>query len=230
MTQIYKIRQEVFMKHISPSILASDMLNLGKEIEKIEKAGATMVHIDIMDGSFVPNISFGMPIISAVRGCTDLILDVHAMIVSPDKYVEDFIKCGADIVTFHLEALDENGILKAIDLIKSHGKRVGISIKPKTPAKAVLPYVEKVDMVLVMTVEPGFGGQKFMQDTMQKVTEIRSYATSIGKELDIEVDGGINDETIKIASDAGANVFVLGTAFFKSKAPLSASEIIAKTE
>ena len=214
---------------ISPSILASDMLNLGNEIKKVEDSGAEYVHIDIMDGRFVPNISFGMPIISAVRGCTDLVLDVHAMIVEPDAYIDEFIKCGADILTFHYEALDNERIVRAIEKIKLLGKKVGISIKPKTDAEVLYPYIKDIDMVLVMTVEPGFGGQKFMEDTMDKVRKIREYANSIGKELDIQVDGGINDSTIKIASDAGANVFVLGTGFFKAEKPLTASEILSKT-
>lgn len=214
---------------ISPSILASDMLNLGNEIKKVENSGAEYVHIDIMDGRFVPNISFGMPIISAVRRCTDLVLDVHAMIVEPDAYIDEFIKCGADILTFHYEALDNDRIVRAIEKIKFLGKKVGISIKPKTDAEVLYPYIKDIDMVLVMTVEPGFGGQKFMEDTMDKVRKIREYANSIGKELDIQVDGGINDSTIKIASDAGANVFVLGTGFFKAEKPLTANEILSKT-
>jgi ribulose-phosphate 3-epimerase len=214
---------------ISPSILASDMLNLGNEIKKVENSGAEYVHIDIMDGRFVPNISFGMPIISAVRGCTDLVLDVHAMIVEPDAYIDEFIKCGADILTFHYEALDNDRIVRAIEKIKLLGKKVGISIKPKTDAEVLYPYIKDIDMALVMTVEPGFGGQKFMEDTMDKVRKIREYANSIGKELDIQVDGGINDSTIKIASDAGANVFVLGTGFFKAEKPLTANEILSKT-
>ena len=218
------------MKHISPSILASDMLNLGNEIKKIENSGAKYVHIDIMDGCFVPNISFGMPIISAIRKCTDLVLDVHAMIVEPDRYVDDFLKCGADIVTFHYEALDDERIRAAIDKIKESGKKVGISIKPKTEAEVLYPYIDKIDMVLVMTVEPGFGGQKFMVDTMDKVKKIREYANSKSIDLDIQVDGGVNDSTIKIASDAGANIFVLGTGFFKSEKLLTAEEILSKTE
>lgn len=215
------------METLSPSILAADMLNLGNEIEKIEKSGSKYVHIDVMDGVFVPNISFGMPVLSAVRKKTDLVLDVHLMIIDPDKYIEEFIKCGADIITFHLETLDKERTIKAIDKIHSLGKKVGISIKPKTSVNEVLPYVGLVDMILVMTVEPGFGGQSFMHDTMSKVTKIREEANNVNPSLDIQVDGGINNETIKIAKNAGANIFVLGTAFFKSEKLPLASEILA---
>jgi len=215
------------MKTLSPSILAADMLKLGEEIKKIEKSGSKYVHIDVMDGVFVPNISFGMPIISAVDKATDLVLDVHAMIVDPDKYIDDFIKNGADIVTFHLEALDNERILKAINKIHSQGKKVGISIKPKTPVEDIFPYIKLIDMVLVMTVEPGFGGQSFMHDMMKKVSAIKEYANNLGKEIDIEVDGGINDKTIKIANDAGANIFVLGTAFFKSKITPTETDLLS---
>ena len=210
------------MKTLSPSILASDLLNLGAEIKKIEQSGSKYVHIDIMDGVFVPNISFGLPIISAVKSCTDLVLDVHLMIVEPDRYIEDVIKCGADIVTFHLEALDHDRIIEACNLIHSLGKKVGISIKPATPYSDVVPYLDSIDMVLVMTVEPGFGGQSFMHDTMDKVRELRK----INKDIDIEVDGGINNETIKIARDSGANIFVLGTGFFKADKLIFAEEFI----
>ena len=214
------------MKTLAPSILAADMLNLGNEIKKIESSGSKYVHIDVMDGVFVPNISFGMPIISAVRKMTNLVLDVHAMIVSPDRYIDDFVKCGADIITFHYEALDNESILKAIDKIHNLGKKVGISIKPNTKANEIFKYINLVDMVLVMTVEPGFGGQSFMHDTMAKVSAIRDYANNLGKDLDIQVDGGINDETIKIAHNAGANIFVLGTAFFKSKELLKIESLL----
>lgn len=212
------------MKTLAPSILAADLLNLGAEIKKIEDSGSKYVHVDVMDGCFVPNISFGMPVITAVRKATDLVVDVHAMIVDPDKYIMDFIKCGADIITFHLEALDNERILKAIELIHSNGKKVGISIKPKTKAEAILPYLNLIDMVLVMTVEPGFGGQSFMHDTMEKV----SYIRSLDSKIDIQVDGGINNDTIKIAKEAGANIFVLGTGFFKSESLISAEKIIGE--
>ena len=214
------------MKTLAPSILAADMLNLGNEIKKIENSGSKYIHIDVMDGVFVPNISFGMPIISAIRKCTDLVLDVHAMITSPDTYVDDFIRCGADIITFHYEALDHNRILNAIDKIHKFGKKVGISIKPDTPANEVLKYISLVDMVLIMTVEPGFGGQSFLYDMMEKVKSIREYANMLGKDIDIQVDGGINNETIKIANNAGANIFVLGTAFFKSENLLKIEELL----
>ena len=210
------------MKTLSPSILAADMLNLGNEIKKIENSGAKYVHIDIMDGVFVPNISFGMPIISAVRKATDLVLDVHLMITKPNRYFKEFINCGADIITFHHEALSDNEILEACDYIHSHGKLVGISIKPNTPATSVFPYLDLIDMVLVMTVEPGFGGQSFMHETVDKIKEIRQKNAKI----DIQVDGGINSETIKIVNEAGANVFVLGSAFFKSEKLLSLKEMI----
>ena len=210
------------MKTLSPSILAADLLNLGAEIEKIEKSGSKFVHIDIMDGVFVPNISYGMPVISAVRKATDLVLDVHLMITKPNRYFKEFIDCGSDIITFHLEALDDCEIKEACDYIHSAGKLVGISIKPNTPAEAVFPYLDLIDMVLVMTVEPGFGGQSFMASTMDKVKAIRAKKASI----DIEVDGGINKDTIKIANDAGANVFVLGTAFFKSDKLLTVEELL----
>ena len=210
------------MKILSPSILAADLLNLGNEIKKIEDAGAEYVHIDIMDGVFVPNISFGMPVISAVRKCTDLVLDVHLMITQPNRYIDTFIDCGADIITVHKEALEHNEILSLCQHIHSKGKKVGISIKPNTPWEELLPYLDLVDMVLIMTVEPGFGGQKFMESTMEKVSAIRNLKPY----LDIQVDGGINSETIKVASHSGANVFVLGTAFFNSDKKLTIGDLL----
>ena len=213
---------------LAPSILASDMLNLGDEIKKIELSGSKYVHIDIMDGCFVPNISFGMPILSAVRGCTDLVLDVHAMIINPDKYIDEFINLGADIITFHIEALDHTRILNAIEKIHQKGKRVGLSIKPNTDVSALYPYLELIDMVLIMTVEPGFGGQKFMYNMMDKVKALKEKISELGNAIDIQVDGGINNETLKIAKENGANIFVLGTAFFKSKTIINAEKILSE--
>ncbi len=211
---------------LAPSILASNMLILGEEIKKIEKSGSKYVHVDVMDGLFVPNISFGMPVISAVRKATDLVVDVHAMIVEPDRYIDEFINLGADIITFHLEALTSDRILKAIEKIHNSDKKVGISIKPKTSASEILPYLDKIDMVLVMTVEPGFGGQKFMYDMMDKVKFLRNQIDKNNLNVDIQVDGGINNDTIKIAKENGANIFVLGTAFFNSKTPVNAEMLL----
>lgn len=216
------------MKTLAPSILAADMLNLGDEIKRIEDSGSLYVHIDVMDGSFVPNISFGMPIISAARKATNLVLDVHAMIIEPDKYIDSFIDAGADIVTFHIEALDNRRILEAIDKIHKRGKKVGISLKPLTDAESVFPYLDLIDMVLVMTVEPGFGGQSFMHGMMEKVSAIRNQIDKKSLNVDIQVDGGINNETIKIANESGANIFVLGTAFFKNDKTLRLESLLGE--
>ena len=207
------------MKTISPSILAANMLNLGDEIKKIEFSGAKYVHIDVMDGIFVPNISYGMPVVSAVRKSTNLILDVHLMITRPERYIKQFIECGADIITFHVESTSHEEILNSIDIIHRYGKKAGLSIKPNTEVDAILPYINLIDMVLVMTVEPGFGGQSFIVETMNKVSKIRELITNNCFAVDIEVDGGVNSNTLLIAQESGANIFVLGTAFFKSDNP-----------
>ena len=205
------------MIKISPSVLASDFSRLGEESVKMEKSGADMLHLDVMDGRFVPNISFGAPVISSIRGLTSLLFDVHLMISDPLKYVEDFVKAGADLITFHAES--DSDIGETIDKIHSFGRKAGVAIKPATPASEVLPYLDKADMILVMTVEPGFGGQSFMRDTMPKVAEIRQEAKKRGIELDIQVDGGINADTAKEAAAAGANVLVAGSAVFRSPDP-----------
>lgn len=202
------------MIKIAPSILAADFTQLGKDIDSIREAD--YLHFDVMDGVFVPNISFGLPILEAVRKYTDMTLDVHLMIEKPLRYVERFCEAGADIVVFHVEADTQKRIMKAVDTVKKCGKKVGLSLKPGTPAEAVLPFIEKLDMVLVMTVEPGFGGQRFMEDMMPKVSEVREMITSRRLSCDVEVDGGINAETAKICINAGANVLVAGSSVFKA--------------
>lgn len=198
---------------ISPSMLASDYANLEQELEKCEKGGADLIHLDVMDGHFVPNISIGAPVISAMKKVCKVPFDVHLMISDPYFYAEDFIKTGADIITFHTEC--DSDIEKTIKKITDGGCKVGLAVKPNTPIENVYPYLDKISMVLVMTVEPGFGGQSFMESVMPKVAAVREKCP----DMDIQVDGGINTETVKIAGKAGANVFVAGSAVFKSEDP-----------
>ena len=202
------------MIKISPSILASDFSILGEELENIKNAGADMAHLDVMDGMFVPNMSFGMPVIESIRKKSDIVFDVHLMIEAPERYIENFIDAGADIVTFHLEATKCPE--KCIELIKARGKKAAISIKPKTKPEEVYPFLEKCDMILVMTVEPGFGGQSLIPETLDKVKEIRNKANELGLSIDIQVDGGINDKNAPLAIAAGANVLVAGSSVFKA--------------
>ena len=205
------------MIRVSPSILAADFANLERDIDKIRQSGAEYVHIDVMDGLFVPNISIGLPVLSCIRKITDLTLDVHLMIDRPVRYVERFCQAGADIVTVHVEADTQENTLEALRVIRACGKKPAICVKPKTPAEAVLPYVKLVDLILVMTVEPGFGGQSFMADMMPKVQAIRAYIDAQNPGCELEVDGGVNEKTAKVCTQAGANVLVAGSAFFKAE-------------
>ncbi len=213
------------MVKISPSALACDLTRLGEEINEIERAGADMIHLDVMDGVFVPNSSFGLAVLEALRKKSNMFFDVHLMIVKPEKYIERYItECGADLVTFHLEATDIPD--ECLAMIKKHGKRAAVSIKPKTPIEAVYPYLDRCDMILIMTVEPGFGGQSFMPDMLEKVRALRTEIERRGLDIDIQVDGGINAETSKLAVAAGANVLVAGSAVFKASDRRAAIEAL----
>ena len=203
------------MIKIAPSILAADFANLERDIQKVRTAD--YLHVDVMDGLFVPNISIGLPVVESIRKVTDMTLDVHLMIDRPVRYVERFCRAGADIVTVHVEADSEENTDKALDIIRAQGKRCGVVLKPKTPAEAVLPFLEKCGMVLVMTVEPGFGGQKFMEDMMPKLRQLREWINAKNPACELEVDGGIDPATCRTVIENGANVLVAGSSVYKAE-------------
>ena len=204
------------MAKIAPSILSADFANLERDIHNIAQNGADWVHVDVMDGIFVPNISIGIPVVKALRPVTKLPLDVHLMNDRPIRYVEDFVKAGADWLTIHVEADQPQNTLEALDKIRALGCKAALSLKPKTPAEAAIPYLEKCDMILVMTVEPGFGGQKFMADMMPKIRRLRQLLDEVNPGCIIEVDGGVDGTTHTVCKESGAEVLVAGSAYFKA--------------
>lgn len=211
---------------LSPSILAADFAILGEQIKEADEAGAEYIHIDVMDGVFVPSISFGIPVIASIRKTTKKIFDVHLMIVEPERFVKEFAECGADSITFHIEATED--VDKIIDLIHDLGCKAGMSIKPRTPVEVVEKYLHKLDMLLVMTVEPGFGGQKYIPESTERIREIRRMADEQGLDLDIQVDGGITKENVQVVLDAGANVIVAGSAVFRGNISENVKAIMAQ--
>ena len=202
------------MIKIAPSILSADFTKLFDELQSIKTAD--YLHFDVMDGHFVPNISIGIPVLESVRNVTDMTLDVHLMITSPSRYASRFAESGGDIIVFHVEAETHDNIISTIDDIHNSGKKVGLSIKPGTPVDALEPYIDALDIALIMTVEPGFGGQKFMPDMLPKISQIRDIVNTRNLNCEIQVDGGINPETAKLCIQAGANVLVAGSDVFKS--------------
>ena len=211
---------------LSPSILAADFSILGEQIKEAAAAGAEYLHIDVMDGVFVPSISFGLPVVSTIRKATNMVFDVHLMIVGPERYVKEFAQSGADSITFHLEAAEDADEL--IDHIHALGCKAGMSIKPQTPVEVVRKYLKKLDMLLVMTVEPGFGGQKYIPESTERIRQVRQMAEELQTDLDIQVDGGITQDNVKVVLDAGANVIVAGSAVFKGNITENVHNLMAQ--